>query len=133
MVGDGLPRGGGEAHGVHRIQVRTGRCSKDDDDGQDNEEDEGNVPAVAPSAGVEQALLIGGAGAHVTTAPADEAEIGGVEVVALLAVGPAAGAIFEDAEVVVDWNLVTSRRPEDLPAFCRACIKVLAAGPVFPK
>jgi protease I len=36
-----------------------------------------------------------------------------------------AGAIWEDAEVVVDRNLVTSRKPEDLPAFCRACIAVL--------
>ena len=44
-----------------------------------------------------------------------------------------AGAIFEDSEVVVDGNLVTSRKPEDLPAFCRASIKVLAAGPVLPK
>jgi protease I len=44
-----------------------------------------------------------------------------------------AGAIFEDSEVVVDGNMVTSRKPEDLPAFCRASIKVLAAGPVFPK
>jgi protease I len=44
-----------------------------------------------------------------------------------------AGATYEDCDVVVDWNLVTSRKPEDLPAFCRACIKVLAGGPVFPK
>lgn len=36
-----------------------------------------------------------------------------------------AGARWEDAEVVVDGNLVTSRSPEDLPAFCRACIQVL--------
>jgi len=36
-----------------------------------------------------------------------------------------AGALWEDAEVVVDRNLVTSRKPEDLPAFCRACIQVL--------
>lgn len=39
-----------------------------------------------------------------------------------------AGAIFQDAEVVVDRNLVTSRKPEDLPAFCRAAIGILAAG-----
>ena len=38
-----------------------------------------------------------------------------------------AGAHYEDAEVVVDGNLVTSRKPDDLPAFCRACIKILAA------
>lgn len=36
-----------------------------------------------------------------------------------------AGAHWEDAEVVVDGNLVTSRKPEDLPAFCRAAIRVL--------
>src|SRR5277367_1352607 len=33
-----------------------------------------------------------------------------------------AGARWEDAEVVVDGNLVTSRKPEDLPAFCRESI-----------
>ena len=33
-----------------------------------------------------------------------------------------AGANWVDAEVVVDRNLVTSRKPEDLPAFCRAAI-----------
>jgi protease I len=37
-----------------------------------------------------------------------------------------AGAHWVDAEVVVDGNLVTSRKPEDLPAFCRASIEVLA-------
>jgi deglycase len=37
----------------------------------------------------------------------------------------AAGAKWQDAEVVVDGNLVTSRRPDDLPAFCRAIIKAL--------
>jgi protease I len=41
-----------------------------------------------------------------------------------------AGAKFEDAEVVVDRNLVTSRKPEDLPAFCRAAIAVVAGAPV---
>jgi len=40
-----------------------------------------------------------------------------------------AGAQWEDAEVVVDNNLVTSRAPEDLPAFCRACIEVLITEP----
>jgi protease I len=38
-----------------------------------------------------------------------------------------AGAVYEDAEVVVDKNLVTSRKPDDLPAFCKAVIEVLAA------
>lgn len=41
-----------------------------------------------------------------------------------------AGAIFEDSEVVVDNNLVTSRKPEDLPAFCKAALKVLVESPV---
>jgi protease I len=41
-----------------------------------------------------------------------------------------AGALYEDAEVVVDGNLVTSRKPEDLPAFCRASISVLVSAPV---
>jgi len=35
-----------------------------------------------------------------------------------------AGAQWEDAEVVVDGNLVTSRRPPDLPAFMRELIGV---------
>jgi protease I len=36
-----------------------------------------------------------------------------------------AGANWEDSEVVVDKNLVTSRKPDDLPAFCRESTKVL--------
>jgi protease I len=40
-----------------------------------------------------------------------------------------AGATYSDAEVVVDDNLVTSRKPEDLPAFCAASLKVLSAVP----
>ncbi|MBM3812050.1 MAG: type 1 glutamine amidotransferase [Acidimicrobiia bacterium] len=41
-----------------------------------------------------------------------------------------AGAKWEDAEVVVDGNLVTSRKPDDLPAFCQATIQVLVGAPV---
>jgi protease I len=37
-----------------------------------------------------------------------------------------AGARWSDAEVIVDNNLVTSRKPEDLPAFCKASIQVMA-------
>ena len=37
-----------------------------------------------------------------------------------------AGALWEDSEVVRDGNLVTSRKPDDLPAFCIACMEVLA-------
>ena len=33
-----------------------------------------------------------------------------------------AGAQWVDEEVVVDRNLVTSRRPDDLPAFCRELV-----------
>jgi protease I len=36
-----------------------------------------------------------------------------------------AGALWQDAEVVVDRNMVTSRKPDDLPAFCRESINVL--------
>uniref|UniRef100_A0A7C3RE51 Type 1 glutamine amidotransferase n=1 Tax=Archaeoglobus fulgidus TaxID=2234 RepID=A0A7C3RE51_ARCFL len=37
----------------------------------------------------------------------------------------AAGAEYVDAEVVVDGNIITSRMPDDLPAFCRELIKML--------
>lgn len=37
-----------------------------------------------------------------------------------------AGAIFEDASVVVDRHFVSSRKPDDLPDFCRAMIRVLS-------
>lgn len=36
-----------------------------------------------------------------------------------------AGAQFQDAQVVVDGNLITSRNPYDLPAFAREIIKKL--------
>lgn len=36
-----------------------------------------------------------------------------------------AGAEYSDQEVVVDKNLITSRKPEDLPAFMREIIKAL--------
>jgi protease I len=37
----------------------------------------------------------------------------------------AAGAIYENKEVVVDGNLVTSRQPSDLPAFMRETMKLI--------
>lgn len=37
-----------------------------------------------------------------------------------------AGASYVDEECVVDGNLITSRKPEDLPAFCAALVKALA-------
>jgi protease I len=36
-----------------------------------------------------------------------------------------AGAKYIDKEVVVDGNLITSRKPDDLPAFCREILKFL--------
>ena len=36
-----------------------------------------------------------------------------------------AGAEWVDQEVVVDGNLITSRNPNDLPAFCRELIRAL--------
>lgn len=36
-----------------------------------------------------------------------------------------AGGEYLDAEVVVDGRLITSRRPDDLPAFCRAIIHAI--------
>jgi len=37
-----------------------------------------------------------------------------------------AGAQWVDEEVVVDGNLITSRRPDDIPAFCREIVKSLS-------
>lgn len=37
-----------------------------------------------------------------------------------------AGAIWVDEPVVIDRNMVSSRRPDDLPAFCKAIIEVLS-------
>ncbi|MDR5693683.1 MAG: type 1 glutamine amidotransferase domain-containing protein [Armatimonadota bacterium] len=41
-----------------------------------------------------------------------------------------AGATWVDQEVVRDGNLITSRVPDDLPAFCREIIKALTEVPV---
>jgi protease I len=38
-----------------------------------------------------------------------------------------AGAKYTDAEVVVDGNLITSRKPDDLPAFMTAIMQVTAS------
>ncbi len=38
-----------------------------------------------------------------------------------------AGALYEDRDVVVDGNLVTSRQPSDIPAFLRETLKKLSA------
>jgi protease I len=36
-----------------------------------------------------------------------------------------AGAIYENKEVIIDGNLITSRQPSDLPAFMRETMKIL--------
>ncbi|MDX1947880.1 MAG: type 1 glutamine amidotransferase domain-containing protein [Pirellulaceae bacterium] len=36
-----------------------------------------------------------------------------------------AGAIWEDAPVVIDGHFVSSRKPDDLPDFCRGILQVL--------
>ncbi len=36
-----------------------------------------------------------------------------------------AGGIWSDEEVVVDGKLITSRKPQDLPAFCKAILAAL--------
>lgn len=41
-----------------------------------------------------------------------------------------AGAKWVDCEVVVDSGIVTSRKPADLPAFCRETIKLLVKAKV---
>lgn len=41
-----------------------------------------------------------------------------------------AGANWVDREVVVDGNLVTSRRPDDLPAFNREMLNLFAHAPI---
>jgi protease I len=39
-----------------------------------------------------------------------------------------AGATYVDREVVVDGNIITSRKPDDLPAFAAALLKALAGA-----
>ena len=39
-----------------------------------------------------------------------------------------AGAIWEDAAVVVDRHFVSSRKPDDLPDFCEAILSVMGKG-----
>ena len=42
-----------------------------------------------------------------------------------------AGGRYEDQEVVRDGTLITSRMPEDLPAFCSTILEALAEAPVL--
>ncbi len=61
-------------------------------------------PQIMISAGVVQ-------GRHMTCAPDVAKEL------------KEAGAVYEDTEVVVDGNIVSSRMPEDLPAFMQEVMK----------
>lgn len=38
-----------------------------------------------------------------------------------------AGAVWEDAPVVIDRHFVSSRKPDDLPEFCKGVLEVLGA------
>jgi len=38
-----------------------------------------------------------------------------------------AGGRYEDREVIRDGNLITSRTPQDLPAFCRSIVEALSS------
>jgi protease I len=66
---------------------------------------------------------------HAGWVPASAGIVGGRRVTSVPAIKDDmvnAGAEWEDSEVVVDGNLVSSRRPPDLPAFMRATIEVAA-------
>jgi deglycase len=41
-----------------------------------------------------------------------------------------AGGSWVDEEVVTDGNITSSRKPDDLPAFCRTIVEQFAAEPV---
>ena len=43
-----------------------------------------------------------------------------------------AGGNWVDEEVVTDGNITSSRKPDDLPAFCRTIVEQLASTPVAP-
>ncbi|MFP4178513.1 MAG: type 1 glutamine amidotransferase domain-containing protein [Spirochaetaceae bacterium] len=55
-------------------------------------------------------------GVHVTSTPAIKDDMEN------------AGAVWEDKEVVVDNHIVSSRRPQDLPAYVKTFIEVLDSG-----
>jgi protease I len=55
-------------------------------------------------------------GKRVTSWPSLQADLGN------------AGATWVDEEVVIDGTLVTSRKPEDIPAFSRATIALIASA-----
>jgi protease I len=40
-----------------------------------------------------------------------------------------AGGLYVDRPVVEDGNLITSRKPDDLPLFCDAIVRALSGSP----
>ncbi len=44
-----------------------------------------------------------------------------------------AGATYVDKEVMVDGNIITSRKPDDLPAFCQAIAAALGGEVLCPQ
>jgi protease I len=44
-----------------------------------------------------------------------------------------AGATYVDQEVMVDGTIITSRKPNDLPAFCDAIMMALVGEAVCPQ
>lgn len=40
-----------------------------------------------------------------------------------------AGGLYFDKPVVEDGNLITSRKPDDIPLFCEAIVRALSGGP----
>ncbi|GMU20472.1 MAG: glutamine amidotransferase [Phycisphaerae bacterium] len=44
-----------------------------------------------------------------------------------------AGAIWQDLPVVIDRNFVSSRNPDDLPAFCRGILRVMDSQRDMPR
>ncbi len=66
---------------------------------------------------------------HAGWMPASAGILSGKRVTSFLAIKDDlvnAGAQWVDQEVVRDGNLITSRTPDDLPAFCRAIIEALS-------
>jgi protease I len=66
---------------------------------------------------------------HAGWVPISAGIVGGRKVTSFFAIKDDlvnAGAQWSDEEVVVDDNLISSRKPDDLPAFCRAIIEALS-------
>lgn len=68
---------------------------------------------------------------HAGWVPASAEILGGKRVTSVASIRDDlvnAGADWVDEPVVQDGNLISSRRPSDLPAFCRAIVSAIASG-----